>query len=572
MVCLARALAQLLVDLVLGQGQRPGPDDPLGQVAAQGGPPLLHVLDLVGLLAGVVVRRQLGLQGRVRDLQVEPVAELLELGHRELLHLVGGVAGLEVRAQGPALDGVGQDHGRLADVLGGRLERRVDLAVVVAAPGQVADLVVGQVLDHGPQPRVAAEEVLPDVGAGLDRVGLELPVRGGVHLVDQDAVGVLGQQRVPVPAPDDLDHVPAGAAERGLQLLDDLAVAAHRAVQPLQVGVDDEGEVVQLLAGRDADRAAGLGLVHLAVAQERPYVRAAGVLQLPGQQVPVEPGLVHRVDRAQAHGYRRELPEVGHEPRVRVGRQPAARVRELLAEPVELVLGQPSLQERPGVDARRGVALDEHLVARLAVVLAAEEVVEADFVEAGRGCVSRDVPAHPEARPVGPRDHDGRVPPDIGPDPALHVLVAGEPRLALGRDGVDEVGAAQARHADLLGAGLLQEPQHEVARPPAPAGPHDVIEGLDPLSGLVRVDVGQLAGQAVADDGEALASGGHGVFLAFRAGRASRPACVLVICAPGTRPGRRRSAPNPGPCRPATHLYQPVKDDRRAAGGWKPAA
>src|SRR6266567_9015317 len=81
----------------------------------------------------------------------------------ELLHLVGGVAGLEVRAERPALDGVGQDHRRLADVLGRRLERGVDLAVVVPAAGQVAELVVAQVGDHGPQPRVIAEEVLPDV-------------------------------------------------------------------------------------------------------------------------------------------------------------------------------------------------------------------------------------------------------------------------------------------------------------------------------------------------------------------------------------------------------------------------
>src|SRR5207302_707079 len=95
----------------------------------------------------------------------------------------------------------------------------------------------------GRRPRVAAEEVLPDVRAGLHAVGLELAVRRGVHLVDQHAVGVLGQQRVPVAAPDDLDHVPACTAEERLELLDDLAVAAHRAVQALQVAVDDEGEV-----------------------------------------------------------------------------------------------------------------------------------------------------------------------------------------------------------------------------------------------------------------------------------------------------------------------------------------
>src|SRR3712207_7423764 len=47
------------------------------------------------------------------------------------------------------------------------------------------------------------------------------------------------------------DDVPARAAEDRLELLDDLPVAAHGAVEALQVAVDDEDEVVELLA---ADR------------------------------------------------------------------------------------------------------------------------------------------------------------------------------------------------------------------------------------------------------------------------------------------------------------------------------
>ena len=47
---------------------------------------------------------------------------------------------------------------------------------------------------------------------------------------------------------------------------------------------------------------------------------------------------------------------------------------------------------------------------------------------------------------------------------ALDVLVAGEPRLALGRDRVDVVGAAQRRDADALLAGALAAAQHQVAR------------------------------------------------------------------------------------------------------------
>ena len=100
---------------------------------------------------------------------------------------------------------------------------------------------------------------------------LELAVERVVHLLDQDAVDVPRQQLVPLAAPDHLDDVPAGAAEQALQLLDDLAVAAHRAVEPLEVAVDDERQVVEPLASGDRQSRQRLGLVHLAVAEERPH-------------------------------------------------------------------------------------------------------------------------------------------------------------------------------------------------------------------------------------------------------------------------------------------------------------
>ena len=492
-VLLARALLELRVGRVARELDRLGADDALGQEAAQGRAALLHVFDLGVVLARVEVGREVGLEGGVGDRQVEPVAELLQVGLGHLLHLVRRVARLEVLAERPALDGLGEDDRRLADVLTGRLVGRVHLAVVVAAARQLADVLVRQVLDHLAQARVAAEEVLADVFAGLDGVRLELAVGDGVHLVDEHAVDVGRQQRVPVAAPDDLDDVPAGAAEVGLQLLHDLAVAAHRAVETLQVAVDDEGEVVELLAGGQADRAERLGLVHLAVAEVAPDVAAAGVLDLPVQQVAVEPGLVDRADRAETHGDRGELPEVGHQARVRVGGQALEAVRQLLPEGVELSLVEAALQERAGVDARRGVALEEDLVAGLAVVLAAEEVVEAHLVERrGRG-VGGDVAADVGAG-VGPGHHDGRVPARVGADAALDVLVAGEPGFALRRDGVDVVGAAQAGHADLVLAGPLQQPKHQVTGARATLRLDDVVERLEPLLGLAGVDIRQLAG------------------------------------------------------------------------------
>ena len=109
----------------------------------------------------------------------------------------------------------------------------------------------------------------------------------------------------------------------------------------------------------------------------------AGVLDAAGVQVAVEAGLVDGGQRAEAHRDGRELPEVGHQPRMRVAREPLAG-HDLAPEVIELALGQAALEEGAGVDARRGVALEEDLVAHAGRVLATEEVVEADFVEAGR--------------------------------------------------------------------------------------------------------------------------------------------------------------------------------------------
>ena len=126
-----------------------------------------------------------------------------------------------------------------------------------------------------------------------------------------------GSQRVPQI---DLDHVPAGAAEVGLELLDDLAVAANRAVEPLQVAVDDPDQVVELLAAgerrsRPSSRARPSrrrrGTPTPCARRSRRSPRACEVLH--------EPRLVDRGDRADPERHRRELPELRHQPRVRIG-------------------------------------------------------------------------------------------------------------------------------------------------------------------------------------------------------------------------------------------------------------
>ncbi len=246
---------------------------------------LEHVLDRLVLPAGVVVRREVRVlfELGVRDRDAHRVAEVLEILERHLLHLVGRVAALEVVTEAVALDGLREDDGGLALVLGGRLVGGVHLAVVEAAAAELApDVVIRPVLDQRRGALVAPEEVIADESAALGAVGLEVAVGRRVHEVHERAVGVLREQLVPAAAPDDLDDVPAGAAEEALELLDDLAVAADRAVEALEVAVDDERQVVEALVRGDLQLAAALDLVHLAVAEERPHVGVLEVLDARG--------------------------------------------------------------------------------------------------------------------------------------------------------------------------------------------------------------------------------------------------------------------------------------------------
>ena len=86
--------------------------------------------------------------------------------------------------------------------------------------------------------------MLANVSAVLGLEGLVLAVDGLHHPLFEDTLLVAQEQRVPLGSPDQLDDVPAGAAEGAFEFLDDLAVAAYRPVETLQVAVDDENQVV----------------------------------------------------------------------------------------------------------------------------------------------------------------------------------------------------------------------------------------------------------------------------------------------------------------------------------------
>ena len=296
----------------------------------------------------------------------EAVAEGLDVLVDELLGLVGGVLALADLAHAEALDGLDQQDGRLALGVDRAVVGGVDLLRIVAAALQAPDVVVAHLGDRLEQLRMAAEEVLAHEGAVVGLHRLVVAVDGLHHHLAQDAFLVAGEQRIPVAAPEQLDDVPARAAELAFELLHDLAVAAHRPVEALQVAVDDEDQVVELLARGQADGAERLGLVHLAVAAEHPHLALRGVGDAARMQVLQEARLVDRHQRAEAHRDGRELPEAGHQLRMRIAGDALA--VDLLAEVEQLLLGEPAFHEGAGVDAGRRMALD---VEQVAAVVAA---------------------------------------------------------------------------------------------------------------------------------------------------------------------------------------------------------
>ena len=216
-------------------------------------------------------------------------------------------------------------------------------------------------------------------------------------------------------------------------------------------------------------------------------------------QVAVEACLVDGIHGAQTHGDSRELPKFRHAVRVRVGRQTVVRLGGLLAEGIQVFFGKAAFQESAGVHAGGGVALEEDLVAAAWVILAAEEVVQADLVERGRGGVGGDVAAHPDTWALGAVDHDGRVPADPAAVALLDLLVAREVGLLGGGDGVDVVGGQQGRKGDALGGGAFQQAQHQVAAAVRAGGFQQPVEGIHPLLGFLRVGIGQVGGHSVSD-------------------------------------------------------------------------
>src|SRR5712691_13292028 len=83
------------------------------------------------------------------------------------------------------------------------------------------------------------------------------------------------------------------------------------------------------------------------------------------------------------------------------------------------------------------MALEIDEVAAARIVPAAEEMIEADFIERSRGSKGGDVSAQRAVELVRLHDHGHGIPADQALDSAFHLAIAREERLTAGGDGVD---------------------------------------------------------------------------------------------------------------------------------------
>ena len=218
------------------------------QVAAQRLAPRMQVLQLGAVLARMVKRQGLGL--RIRQRQIEAVAKRQNRVAIQLFLLMRGHLALAGLPHPEAFLGLGQNHGGLARVGSRGRVGSVDLDEVVPASTQPVDLFVGQPLRQPLKRLVLAEEMLAVVSPVLGGKGLELTIHRVGKGLNQGLVGIAGKQPIPIRTPDQLDDAPAGSGEQGFQLVDDPPIAAHRAVQTLQIAVDHPDQIVEALTRR----------------------------------------------------------------------------------------------------------------------------------------------------------------------------------------------------------------------------------------------------------------------------------------------------------------------------------
>ncbi len=121
-----------------------------------------------------------------------------------------------------------------------------------------------------------------------------------------------------------------------------------------------------------------------------------------------EAGLIDTHDRAETHGHRRKLPEVGHQPRMRIRRE--AVTVDLLPKLAHLLFGDAALQKSACIDTRGGMSLNKYQVASVVFTGRTPKMIETHIIQGRRRGEAGDVAAELRADAVGTYHHRHGIP------------------------------------------------------------------------------------------------------------------------------------------------------------------
>ena len=91
-------------------------------------------------------------------------------------------------AHAVALYGLRKNDRGLTGMVHRRMVGRIDLIGIMAAPVQTHNVVIGKVIDHGPEFRMLTEEMLPGISPALRLVILILAVNHLIHALLEQAL------------------------------------------------------------------------------------------------------------------------------------------------------------------------------------------------------------------------------------------------------------------------------------------------------------------------------------------------------------------------------------------------
>src|SRR5690606_25177357 len=122
----------------------------------------------------------------------------------------------------------------------------------------------------------------------------------------------------------------------------------------------------------------------------------------------------------------------------------------LAAKVLQLFLAEAALDKGARINPGGAVALEIHQITKVAVVAAAEEIIEADIVEGGGGGEGGDMAAEAVLVLVGPHHHGQGIPADQGANSPLHKEIAGHALFPGGGNGVAKRGGDGVRGGNTL--------------------------------------------------------------------------------------------------------------------------